>query len=84
MLKFYVDFNYCEDVDAVIVRLDFRLNKEIGEDDVSPGTRVLLYDETMECEAILRRGQHARWVADLQRDTIRDLPEEQWGRLEEK
>ena len=82
MLTFYVDFNYREDVDVVIVRLDVRLNSDIPEQQMKPGLRVTLYDETLECQAILQEGNHAKWVAKLLRDTIRHIPEDQWNRLE--
>jgi hypothetical protein len=83
MLKFYVDFNSCEGVDtAVVVRLDTELNAGISEDQMEVGSRVLLYEETMECEAILRLGSYYKWVADLLVETIRHLPEDQWYRFE--
>lgn len=81
MLKLYVDFNALEAVDAVIVRLDVRLNSSVGEGDMKEGATVLLYDESMECQAKLRRGLQGRWVADLDRATINDIPPEQWNRL---
>lgn len=84
MLKSYVDFNNCEEGDAIIVRLDTELNAGISEDQMKAGSRVLLYDEELECEAILRHDDDHRWVADLQRDTIRHLPPDQWDRLKKK
>ena len=81
MLRFYVDFNSREATDTVIVRLDTRLNSSIAEKDMKEGAIVVLYDESMECEALLRRGAHSRWVADIDRTTIKDFPPEQWNRL---
>ncbi len=82
MLRFYVDFNYCDDVDLIVVRADLRLNAEIDESSLIEDLRVLLYDESLECEAILRRGKRGQWVAKLDRGTLRDIPEDQWGRLD--
>lgn len=74
-----------ETIGAVILRLDWELNLGIPESLLAVGTRVMLYDETTECEAILRHGKYGdRWVADTLRETIRDLPEDQWDRLKKK
>ena len=81
MMKFYVDFNSLEAIDSVILRFDIRLNSTVLEKDMAEGATVILYDETMEYEARLRRGLHRRWVADIDRGTIKDLPPEQWNRL---
>jgi hypothetical protein len=82
MLKFYVDFNHCEDVDAVIVRTDLHLNAINVLSDSDVGRRVIVYDESLECEANLKRGQYADWVAVIDRSSLRDVPESQWGRLD--
>jgi hypothetical protein len=81
VLKFYVDFNSQEALDTVVVRLDTRLNSSIAEKDMAEGATVLLYDETMECEALLRRSSYYGWVAKIDRTTIKDVPPEQWNRL---
>ena len=81
MLGLYVDFNSCEGKDVIVVRLDIELNAKVSENEMIVGERVLLYDEEMECEAVLQRGAHARWVAVLDVDTIKHLPEALWDRL---
>ena len=81
MLKFYVDFNSQEAKDRIVVRLDTRLNSCVAEQAMTEGATVLLYDETMECAAVLRRGAHFRWVADIDRSTIKDVPPGQWNRF---
>jgi hypothetical protein len=80
-LQFYVDFNLMEKPDVVVVRLDVRLNRQIDADQMKPDLRVILYDEQMECEAILGHGEDHDWVGNLLRETIRHLPEAEWGRL---
>jgi hypothetical protein len=81
MLRIYVDFNNQEEIDTVVIRLDSNLNSNISEHKMSPGQRVILNDETMECEAILQNGKHFRWVATIIPETIRDIPEHQWERF---
>lgn len=81
MLKFYVDFNSREEIDTVVVRpRQVGVYQDVSEDQMEVGTRVLLYDESMECEGILRHGKHSTWVADLLTETIRHLPLDQCRR----
>jgi hypothetical protein len=84
VLQIYADFNNREAIDTIIMPLDIDLNAEIDERNLKAGDRVLLYAEDIECEAVLRRGMYGRWVADLDTKTFKDLPEEQWNRLERK
>jgi hypothetical protein len=83
MLKFYVDFNLCDDVDIVVIRTDIRLNRLIPIDQINLGARVILYDESMECEAVLIEGKYEKWGGKLQIQTIRQIPPEEWSRLNE-
>jgi hypothetical protein len=71
MLRFYVDFNLTEAPDVVRVRLDIEQNSGISERSIEEGMRVLLYDETMEIDAILRYSNN-RWVGELISETFRD------------
>jgi len=84
MLKFYVDYNarelLREDVQTIVVGLD-QMNSGIPEGQLEVGLKVMLYDEEMECEAILRHGTSYKWVADIIPGTIRHLPEDQWDRF---
>ena len=81
-LKFYVDFNHCESADVVVVRPDTELNIATPADQIIEGIAVTVYDEQIECIAVLRRGHHHQWVAEIQRDTITFLPKDQWNRLD--
>lgn len=81
MLRFYVDFNQCEDVDVVVIQTHVKINSEIDIIKMIEGERVLLYDESLECEAILRKVSGERWVAELDRRTRHEIPEDQWNRL---
>lgn len=74
-LRVYVDFNYRETENDVIVIPGAIRNEAITEADLSTGLRIVVYDETMECQAVVRQGTYAsRWVADLVSDTIEDHP----------
>jgi hypothetical protein len=84
MISIYVDYNNREAPDQVVIRLDLRLNSGIDESQLHDGLRVKFYDETTECEAIVRPGQHYKWVGHLIRETINELPEECWDRFERK
>lgn len=81
-LKFYVDFNYCESVDVIVVKLDSARNIAIPADQVIEGILVTLSDNEMECIAVLRRGSYYPWVAEIQPGTCTHLPEDQWDRLD--
>lgn len=38
-----------------------------------PSTRIILCASDLECEAIVRRGRWAEWVADIVPGTLKDL-----------
>jgi hypothetical protein len=84
MISMYADFNYREDVDSIVIRLDIDLNSHIPENDLHADDEVILYDETMECRARLRKGSFSNWVAQIIPGTIKDIPEDKWGRLDDK
>jgi hypothetical protein len=84
MISICVDYADQEAPDQVGIRLDLRLNSGIDGSQLRDGLRVKLYDETTECDAIVRAGEHYKWVGHLIRETIHELPEECWKRLERK
>jgi hypothetical protein len=45
MLRFYVDYNFCEERDAIVLRLDTATNAHITEEQLTVGERVVLFDE---------------------------------------
>ncbi len=79
MLSLFVDFN-SRDTDPslpvepyfVRIRLDIDSNKDIREDQMIVGLRVILRGDDVECEAILRRGGRFKWVGELIDGTCRD------------
>jgi hypothetical protein len=73
MKRIYVDFNSQEEIDAVVINLDVRRQQDASLI-LNEGEIVILYDEEMECEAAIRRGRYFRWVACIDRTTIKDLP----------
>lgn len=70
-----------ESIDTVVIRTD-RANSALPKNQMVVGGTVTLYDETMECEAILRHGKYHEWVAEILPETIRCLPEDHWDRLD--
>lgn len=84
MIQFYVDFNDLEAPDVVGIRFDIDRNSAISEQELREGMRALLYDETVEIQATLWNGDHYKWVGQLDRQTIKDIPEAEWNRLDKK
>ena len=82
MIRLYVDFNSREDIDVIVVRIETSLNAGVSEWQLHVGDHVVLNDEAMECVARLRKGTYAEWVAEIIPGTIKDIPEEQWGRFQ--
>ena len=85
MLALYVDFNSRERLpggrQAVSIGLG-RTNPAALEKKLRSGLRVLVYDEEIRCEGILRRGQWAEgWVTDLIPETITELEDGEFDRL---
>ena len=76
MIRLHVDFNerelLREGVETTVVELGDQ-NSGIRSENLKEGERVLLYDSSMECEAILRHGRDHEWVADIIGGTIRDF-----------
>jgi hypothetical protein len=47
--------------------------QDVPPEGLSVGERVVLYETGFECEAIVRHGAYAKWVADVVEGTIKDL-----------
>jgi hypothetical protein len=73
-IRLYVDFNSCENPRAIRLRFDI-INKNIDRDLLHAGMRLIIYDEDIECEAILRHGVHVptEWVAEIVESTIKPV-----------
>ena len=67
MLRVRVDFNHVDDGDSIgLMPMDTPPQVK------APGTRIILFDPgELECEAIVRRGTWAEWVADIVPGTIK-------------
>jgi hypothetical protein len=80
VIKLHVDFNerelLREGVETTVIELNGR-NSKTRSENLHEGEKVILYDSSMECEAILRHGHDHEWVADIVPGSIRDLPQEQ-------
>lgn len=85
MLALYVDFNSRERLPGggQAVAIGFgRMNPSQLEDRLTTGSCVLLYDEEIRCQGILRRGIWLDgWVADIIAGTIEDLLAGEFDRL---
>ncbi|MGA2057481.1 MAG: hypothetical protein ABSG88_19490 [Bradyrhizobium sp.] len=58
------------------------MNPDAIEGKFQQGTRVILYDEELRCEGILRQGNWIEgWVADIIPETIRDIHRDEVERL---
>jgi hypothetical protein len=85
MLALYVDFNSRERLpgggQAVSIRLG-RTNPVTLDKRLRIGLQVVVYDEDIRCEGILRRGQWVEgWIADLIPETITKLDDGEFDRL---
>ena len=70
MTRLLVDFNCREDTRTIAILHP----EEIPDDERKVGSLLTLYEPgSIECEAILRRGEHWEWVADMLDGTIREL-----------
>ena len=85
MLALYVDYNSRERLpdggQAVSINIG-RMNPPTLEKKLEPGSRVILYDEEVRCEGVLRQGKWVEgWVADIIPGTVKDLPSGEFERL---
>jgi hypothetical protein len=68
MKRISVDTNAREGYRAIVI-----FPQDMPPQGLSVGERVILYEPGFECEAIVRHGAYAQWVADIVEDTIKDL-----------
>ena len=69
MVRIMVDFNRREDFRTIALAS----SAEIPEEARREGALVILYEPgDIECEAIVRRGRHWEWIADILDGTIRE------------
>jgi hypothetical protein len=85
MLALYVDYNARERSpdgrQAVAIQMG-RVNPKVLSTKLEIGCRVLLYDEEMRCEGVLRQGKWSEgWVADIVPGTVVDLSTGEFERL---
>jgi hypothetical protein len=70
MFRVQVDFNHVDDGHAIgLMPMDTPPQIKVL------GTRIILSDGDVECEAIVRRGKWAEWVADIVPGTCKDIDE---------
>jgi hypothetical protein len=68
MKRIRCDVNSREGYDALVI-----FPEDVPPEGLSIGERVIVYEPGFECEAIVRHGAYAEWVADVVEGTIRDL-----------
>lgn len=73
MIRIEVDFNHSEGQNIICVptKAQRNLGKNLRE-----GTRLIIHEKDIECEAILERGKVWSWVAKVIEGTIKQLPYE--------
>jgi len=73
MLRICVDFNCVEDIDKVVIRTDIEMNESLAPTEFHENLRVVIYEDDLECEAILRPGKIFPWMAQIIPGTFRDV-----------
>jgi hypothetical protein len=66
---------------AIGIRLG-KMNPSVLEERLAIGRRVILYDEDIRCEGVLRHGKWLEgWVADIVPETINKLAKGEFAKL---
>lgn len=85
MLALYVDYNSRERLpggsQAVFIKVG-SMNPAVLAEKMTPGLRVILYDEDTCCQGVLRRDKsRGGWSAEIIPETIKDLSADEFKRL---
>lgn len=71
MKRISVDFNSREGTERYVIDIKAEGNKHIA--DLAIGEAITLYDDEMEVDAIVEKGQFCEFVGLIDRKSIRDL-----------